>query len=458
MGPLGDRARPTPGRDHAVRFSARARRALSRVRFALSAATGIAFGLLPALQASRSAIASVLKSAASTLAPRSAAKGIFLGAQVALCLALLSCAGLLGRSLVNALAIDVGFHPGGVTLAEVHLGLQRYDATRAAGFVEELQRRIAARPGVVSASWTGIVPLSGDRAIETFEAEGYAPAKGERPSVDVAVVGAGYFRTLEIPVVAGREFEPGDRVGTLPVAIVSEAMARRYWPGSDPIGRHLTIDTPRTIVGVVRDVRFESLSQAAAPEAYAPIAQIPNAALDNLTLLVRSDARSAAVARSIRGEIRDLDAFLPVMGLRPFDDVLAARLLPQRAGSALLGLFGALSLVLAAFGIYAVVSWSARRQTREVGIRIALGATASDVRRLVMRQTAIPLAGGLAVGIALAAVAARLLSGALYGVAPTDPLTFCIATAVLACCALFAAYLPARRASRIDPIAALRTE
>ncbi len=425
---------------------------------AVSVLTGVAFGLIPAVQASGAAIDSVLRSTASTLAPRSLARGILLGTQVAVCLALLACAGLLGRSIANALAIDLGFQPGRVTLAKIRLGLQRYDVARGAAFVEELPRRLAEKPGVTSVSWTGILPLSGEESVETFEAEGYTPGAGEHPTIHISVVGTGYFRTLQIPVAAGREFGSDDRSGTQPVAVVNEAMARRYWPGQSPIGRLLTIDAPRRIVGVVRDSRFASLSSSATPHAYAPVLQYPTATLDELTLLARTDADPAVAMGWIRTAIHELDPAVPVTSLQPYGDVIAARLLPQRAGAAILGLFGGLSLLLAAFGIYAVVSYAVAQRTREVGIRIALGARPSEVRAMVVRQSAGPIAVGLAAGIALAAAAARLLGGFLYGVPPNDPVTFGAVTLVLALCGLVAAYIPARRASRIDPIAAIRTE
>ncbi len=425
---------------------------------AVSLLTGVAFGLIPAIQASGGAIDSILRSTASTLAPRSLARGIFLGTQVAVCLALLACAGLLGRSIANALATDLGFQPGRVTLAQIRLGLQRYDVARGAAFVEELPRRLSANPGVRSVSWTGILPLSGEESIETFEAEGYTPGKGERPTVNVAAVGPGYFRTLQIPIADGREFGSGDRGGTPPVAVVNEAMARRYWPGQSPIGRLLTIDMPRRIVGVVRDSRFASLSSVATPFAYGPILQFPTAVLDQQTLLVRADAEPAVVAGWIRAAIHELDPALPVTSLQPYGSVIAGRLLPQRAGAAILGLFGGLSLLLAAFGIYAVVSYAVAQRTREVGIRIALGASPAEVRGLVVRQSAAPIVAGLAAGLVLAAAAARLLAGFLYGVPAIDPISFGAAMLVLAGSGLLAAFVPARRASRIDPIAAMRTD
>ena len=424
----------------------------------ISVLTGVAFGWIPAVQVSRTPIDSVLRSTASTLAPRSLARGVLLGTQIAVCLALLACAGLLGRSITRALAIDLGFHPEHVTVAEVRLGLQRYDAARAAAFVEELPRRLAQRPEVVSVSWTGILPLSGGESVETFEAEGYTPGQGEHPTVNVAVVGAGYFRTLRIPIAVGREFETADRAGTQAVAVVNEAMARRFWPGQSPIGRLLTIDMPRRIVGIVKDSRFASLSSAAAPHAYAPLLQFPTAALDAQTLLVRAEADPAVVAGWVRSAIHDLDSSIPVTSVQPYDAVVAERLLPQRAGAALLGVFGVLALILAAFGIYAVVSYTVAQRTREVGIRIALGASPSEVRTLVVRQNAAPIAVGILAGIALAASAAPLLGGLLYGVPPLDPVAFGAATSLLGATGLLAAWVPARRASRVDPIAAIRTE
>ncbi|HEY1249976.1 MAG TPA: ADOP family duplicated permease [Thermoanaerobaculia bacterium] len=424
----------------------------------VSGLTGVAFGLLPALHASRAPIESVLRSTASTLARRSVARGVFLGAQVALCLALLATAGLFTRSLSRALAIDLGFRPAGMTLAKVRLGLQRYDPPRAAAFLDDLTRRLSAQSGVRAVSWTGILPLSGEESVETFEAEGYAPAAGEKPVAQVAVVGAGYFRALQVPLAAGREFEASDRGDAPPVAVVNEAMARRYWPGRSPIGRLLTVDKPRRVVGVVRDARFASLSAAAEPYAFAPVLQFPTAALDELTLVVRADATPAVAAGWIRAAVRELDPSLPVTAVGPYADVIAGLLLPQRAGAALLGVFGALALLLAAFGIYAVVSYSVAQRTREVGIRIALGAAPAEVRGLVVRQSAAPIAAGLAAGLLLAAAAARLLGGLLYGVAPLDPIAFGAATLALAASGLLAAWVPARRASRIDPIAAIRTE
>ncbi len=429
--------------------------------FALSVATGIAFGLLPAVQASGRSVGATLKGSGSAGTPLSAARGALVAAQVSLCLLLLVGAGLLGRSLQRALAANVGFQPRGLTLANVHLGLQRYDPPRAEAFLRELRQRISTSPGVRGASWTGLVPLGGGEWVEGFSIEGRPAPPGKQPEVSMNVVGAEFFRTMGIPLAAGREFDDRiDRGDSAPAVVVNEAMAKRYWPGGSAVGGRINIaGGQRTVVGVSRDFRTGSLRDDPAPEVYLPLAQAgPNAGLQAMTLVVRGEDSRRDVAPLVRGEIRKLDAALPVADIHPYEAEIAGQLVPQRLGSALLGLFGVLSLTLAAVGIYAVISYSVAGRTREIGIRMALGARAADVRALVVRQSARPVAVGVALGLALGAAAARLLQGFLYGVSPSDPVTFAAVTAVLVVCALVAAWLPARRAARIDPMAALRIE
>jgi len=428
----------------------------------LSVATGLVFGILPALQASRRSPGASLKTWGSSDPAPSTARGAMLVAQVSLCLLLLVGAGLLGRSLRRALATDVGFQPRGLTLASVDLGLQRYDAPRAAAFLRDLRKRVAAAPGVRSASWAGLVPLGGGDWVETFSIEGFVPPPGAKPpEAGVNLVAADFCRTMGIPLAAGREFDDRlDREDSAPVALVNEAMARRYWPNGSAVGRRITIGgAERTIVGVSRDFRTGSLRDAPAPEVYVPLSQGgPNAGLQSMNLVVRGDGPRGNVGSLVRSEIRALDSSLPVSDIHPYENELAGQLVPQRLGSALLGLFGLLSLALAAVGIYAVISYSVAGRTREIGIRMALGAQAADVRALVVSQSARPVAVGLAVGLALGVAAAQLLRGFLYGVSPMDPITFAAVTALLVLCALVAAWLPARRAARIDPMAALRSE
>jgi len=424
----------------------------------LSAAVGILFGILPALRAAAAVPATMLASTSRTVSPRSAGRGALVGIQVALCVALLATSGLLARSLTRALSIDLGLRTEGVTLAEVSLGLARYEPARAARFVEELPARLEARgPGTVAA-WTTTLPLSGGQDEESVELEGYVPRPGERPAVDVAAVGAGYFRALRIPVREGREFTAEDRDGAPAVAVVNRALAARYFAGRGALGRRVKVGGGSwTIVGIVGDAKSASLTDSPVPQVWAPILQMPEAALSGLDLVVRSDSPAAA-RDAIVTEIRALDPSLPIEGMQSYSEIVGSRLLPQRLGAGLLALFGGLSLLLAAFGIYAVISWSAQRRARELGIRVALGARSSQIRRLVMRQTAGPVAVGAAAGLALAVVAGRLLADALYGVSAADPVALAASASALAAAAFAAAWLPARRASRVDPMTALRSE
>ncbi len=424
----------------------------------LSAATGLAFGLLPALQASRRSVNADLQAAGTTGSSRNRARGALVAAQVSLCLLLLVSGGLLTRSLRRALATDLGFQPRGLTLASVDLALQRYDAPRAEAFLREARERIADSPGVRAASWVGLVPLDGGQWTETFSIEGSPAPSGQREEVEINALGAGFFRTMEIPLSQGREFDDAiDRDGSAPVVLVNEAMARKGWPGQSALGKRIEVaGALRTVVGVGRDFRTGSFSDGPVPQVYLPLAQ--GAATGQATLLVRGASDRVDLRSLIRAEFRRIDPSLPVAGLATYDDELGAQLVPQRLGSALIGLFGFFSLALAAVGIYAVISCSVEGRTREIGIRMALGARSADVRALVVAQSVRPVAVGLLVGLALGAAAARLLRGFLFDVSPFDPLTFGAVTVLLLLCALGAAYLPARRASRIDPMTSLRTD
>ena len=428
--------------------------------FLLSVVTGLAFGLLPALQASRHSVGTAIKDGAGAGHRGSILRGSLVVAQVSLCLVLLVGAGLLGRSLQRALATDLGFQPKGLVLASVNPGLQRYETARAETFLRELPRRVAAAPGVEGATWVSLVPLAGGESVETFSIEGQPMPSGRPREAEVNVLGGGFFRVMGIPLASGREFDDEvDRSDGRPVAMINEAMAKKYWPDRSPLGDRIDVGGPRTVVGVSHDFRTGSLGDAPVPQIYLPLSQqVAQAGLGSLTLVARVASESIDPSAAVAAEVRKLDATMPVYGLRRFETEIAGQLLAQRLGSALLGLFGVLSLVLAAVGIYAVVSYSVARRTREIGIRVALGARAGEVSTLVLSQSAYPIAAGLTLGLALGAAAARLLREFLYGVSPLDVPTFAAVSLVLAACGTAAAWLPARRAARVDPMTALRSE
>jgi predicted permease len=302
------------------------------------------------------------------------------------------------------------------------------------------------------------VPLAGGEWTETFAIEG-APVPPKRPEVSINVVGMDFFRSLGIPIVAGREFRDDvDRAGSAPAVVINESMARRYWPGENAIDRRIDIaGAPHTVVGICRDFRTQSFRDAPAPQVYLPLSQGADAGVGGMTLVVRGPSPGAA-ADLIRREVRRLDPAVAVFETASYDERLGGQLLAQRLGSSLLGLFGLLSLALAAVGIYGVVSYAVAQRTREIGIRFALGARAGDVRALVLSQSTAPLAIGLGLGLVLGAAAARLLRGFLYGISAWDPATFVGVAGLLGLCGLAAAWLPARRAARIDPVVALRNE
>ena len=426
---------------------------------AVSLATGLLFGIAPALSASRGAVLPALKNERDRSSGGGGGRAALVASQLALCMVLLCGAGLLVRSLRNALATDLGFETRGVALASVHLGLARYDESRALRFETDLAGRAAALPGVRSVAWAGSLPLSGDQNNETIQIEGVPPVPGQ--SVDVTAVGPGYFATLGIPIVAGREFAPDRDAAAGPgVVVVNESAARRFWPGASPVGHRVRIyGADRTVVGVSRDSRFQSLREGAVPMVALHLEQLGgNGVLSAMTLLVRSTGDPRVMLPLLKSEAARIDPGLPVFGLRTLEESVADMLLPQRLGSGLLGLFAGMSFVLAQIGVYAVVAGRVTRRVRELGIRLALGAHPRQVRWMILRETSGSIAAGLAVGLPLAVLGTRFLMRFLYGVRPGDPVTLAAAVLVIAAGGLVAADLPARRAGRVDPIEALRSE
>ena len=299
------------------------------------------------------------------------------------------------------------------------------------------------------------VPLSGDGGRRLARVEGYEPQQGEDMEFNFNVVGPEYFEVMAVPLARGRGFAATDREGAPQVAVVNESFAARYWPGQDPLGKRLAFfggAESIEIVGVARDGKYQTLTEAPLPYIYRPYLQ----SYDEMKLHVRVAGNTAAVLPLLRAEIRALDSQLPILALTTMESEMAFATLPQRIAASLLGVCSALALLLAAVGLYGVVAYAVSRRTREIGVRMALGAGRGAVVRLVLEGSMRLVALGLAIGIGLSLLAGRAVESLLGGVSPADPLALLGAPLVLVACALVASYLPARRAARIDPMEALR--
>ncbi|MEO8504298.1 MAG: ADOP family duplicated permease [Acidobacteriota bacterium] len=418
----------------------------------------VVFGLIPALRAARQGLNAGLRSGSTGNTSRMS--GLLVGVQVALGVVLLVGAGLLGRALGQALAIDTGMSTQHLALATLDVGLARYDTARAGQAYTTALEQTAATPGVESAAWALSVPLTADGNTESLTVPGYTPAPDEQPEVEVATVSAGYFSTLGISLARGRDFTTEDRVDSLPVAVVNEAFVRQYFAGREVLGAKVDlVGRSVQVIGVVRDARLHDLIGSTPPCLYDPLAQrLAVSGLDPMTLMVRTAGDPQAVLPALDRVLRAAAPGAPVYHLGTFDDLYSALLAPQRFGGALLGVFGALGLILSAVGVFSVVSYAASRRTREVGIRAALGATPRAVVGLFVGESLRRVLIGVVSGIVVAAGLARLLRGFLYGIHPLDPLTYAVTAGVLVAAAALAAFLPARRASRREPWRALRED
>ena len=424
----------------------------------LSLLTGLLFGAAPAWRASRSDVLVSLRDQSRASTSRSGARGMLLAAQVAMSLVLLAGTGLFARSLMAALDSRLGFDPSNVATASVNLGLARYESARAAAFYASALERVRALPQVTHAAWTNLVPTGG-----AFMWNTEIESTGKSITVYSAHVGADYFATAGTRMAAGRPFGPTDTAGAPPVAIVNETMAREYFGGQDPVGRRVKIfGTWVTVVGVAENTIVEALREAPAAQLYLAFDQWLDGpqgiATDTAHLLVRGTGDIEALLPLVREQLRALDPELPLYDVLSFDERIAALAMPQRMGVTLFTLFSAIALALATVGIYGVATYVAALRTREIGVRIALGATRPAVRRLVLMQGLWPIAGGMVAGLAVALYASRAARAFLLDVSPMDPLTFAAVTALLGAVAVAASYLPAHRASRIEPVTALRDE
>ncbi len=382
-------------------------------------------------------------------------------AEVALTLMLLVGAGLLLRSFGRLQAADLGFRPEGVLAATVTLPAERYPTPALQGrFFERAVERIAALPGVEHAGSIDALPLSGGTEVVEVAAEGRPPLPpGEDPGGDGSLVSPDYFAAMRIPLLEGRSFSARDDLKSTPVAIVSRLAAARLWPGEDAIGRRFTFGPPEArwwqVVGVVGDVRDAAPGSKPQMEVYVPQLQIP---ASRSTLVVRTAGDPRALVAPIRRAVQELDPDLPLFRVETLEQVVSAALAENRVKTLLLGIFAGLALVLAAAGVYGLVSRSVGERGREIGIRVALGARRDEVVRMIVGQGMRTVAAGLALGMAGAYAFGHVLAGQLYEVGAADPWTLAGAPTVLAGVALLANWLPARRATRLDVLEAFREE
>jgi putative ABC transport system permease protein len=426
--------------------------------------TGLLFGLAPALQAARTDLNEALKEGArgdGGSPRRHRARALLVVAETALALVLLAGAGLMLRSLLRLQAIDPGFDPRHVLAVHVELPDARYpDERRRADFFRAALERLASLPGAQAAGAVFPLPMGGDRLIFSFGIEGRPVAEADRPSAGYYVVSPDYFRAMGIHLMSGRAFTERDREGAPRVAIINATMARQFWPGEDPVGRRIVIDNGpqdlwREIVGVVQDVKHTELEGDSVAQMYEPYPQAP---LPLMTLTVRAAGAPEGLAEAARRAILALDKDQPVSRTATMDRLLAESIARPRYSLLLLGVFAGVALLLATVGIYGLLSHSVTQRTREIGIRMALGARRGQVLVLViangMRLALLGIGAGLLGAIALT----RLMSSLLYRVSPTDPATLAAVALLLAGAALLACLVPARRATRVDPMGALRCE
>jgi putative ABC transport system permease protein len=430
----------------------------------LALGTGLLFGLVPAVFATSTANDALREGGRHGSGPRSRrALGTLVIAEVALSLVLLTGAGLLIRSFVRLQNIDPGFRPEGVLTARVSLGAARYPSgADAATFFKSALTRIQQLPGVQNAAGISFLPLAGPgMATSFYRTDLPEPADGEKPVTEVRPVTPNYFRTMGIPQLAGRDFTDADAADAPLVAVVSEGLVRRVFPGENPLGKRLQVAIGRAegmdveIVGVVGDVKFASLDAETRPAVYLPQPQL---SIGLMTYVIRTSLDPLSLTNSVAAAVRSIDPELPLADVQTMEGVVSATLARARTVSVLLTSFALIALVLAGVGVYGVMAYSVSQRTQEIGVRMALGATVASVFRLVLGQALKLVIIGVVAGLIAAAMLTRLLETLLFETEPLDPATFALTAVVLMIVATFASYVPARRGTRIAPTDALRTE
>ena len=418
------------------------------------------FGILPAWRSSSVPVQAVLKEEAGSVAVAFRKNRLSSGlvvAQVALSLILLICAGLFTRSLQKAQQSDVGFDPEHVLLASYELGPAGYSVPGGIAFDQQLLARVAKLPGVQEVTLADFSPLSFSIHTDFVELEDYVPQPRESMEISRAYVGPGYFHALRTSLIEGRDITEADVMGRQPVCVVNQTLAERYWPGQEAIGKRIHDGVWFTVVGVARNAKYRLITYPPEPVFYLPMFQSYHSTLET-TLHVRVSGDPQAMTLPVERAVRELNSELPVFNVHPMKVTMRMGSIFQRVAATFASCFGFLALLLATVGIYGVVAYTTRQRTREIGIRMALGAEKGDIFRLVLRQGFYLAAVGLGVGIAVSFGVTRFIKSALYGVGATDAVTFAAVALTLIAVTLAACYIPARRATKVEPTAALRCE
>ena len=433
----------------------------------VSIVTGLIFGLAPAFHTSKTDLVESLKDGGrgtSEGARRNRMRSILAVGELAIAVVLLVVAGLLIKSLWRLQNVNSGLQTDNVMTFNIALPETRYETDRQAQFFQDLKTRLESSPGVQSASSILPLPLSGDRFQISFQIEGREVAPKDEPSADVFITGVGYFKTMGIPLVKGRDFEQRDQHGSPPIVIITEEFARQYFPNEDAIGKRIQPgistfedeESPmREIVGVVADIRNRTLNTEPKPTYYVPQTQVP---FSQMAMVVKTTTEPRSLVSGMTKEVAAMDADLPLFGVKTMGEYLSSSVAGPRFNTTLLSIFAGVALVLTLVGLYGVMSYSVAQRTNEIGIRLALGAQTRDVLLMVVKQGSILILLGLTIGLAGAFAATRLIESLLFGVTTKDPFTFAAAAVLLAVVALLACYIPAWRATKVDPLQALRYE
>ena len=432
----------------------------------VSVLTGLVFGLVPALHSAKTELTESLKEGrgAGGSARRNRVRGVLVVAELAIAVVLLVGAGLLIQSLWRLQHVSPGLQPQNILTFNVSLPDVRYPSEKQARFYGDLMTRVQSLPGIQSVSAVLPLPLSGDRFSISFQIDGRPVARKDEPSADMFVTEPNYFRTMGIPIIKGRDFEQRDEHKSTPVVIVTESFARQFFPGEDPIGKRIhpgisTWDnedsTMREIIGVVADIRNRALNTEPKPAYYMPQSQVP---FTQLIVVAKTATDPHSLITGVTREVRNMDQELPVFSIKTMEEYISASVAAPRFNTTLLSIFAAVALVLTVIGLYGVMSYSVAQRTNEIGIRMALGAQTLDVLRLIVKQGLTLVLIGLVLGLFGALALTRLLSTLLFGVTARDPATFVAIAGLLSLVAMLACYLPAWRATKVDPLEALRYE